>query len=350
MTDEPDEAAAEEPAKNPDRGRRQRGMSLPFFYGLTQPSVLKMVYDQSPGRLMAAHALKQAGVLERIASVSPGVRMAEMAARHTLPGVIRPFGLTSAWQQALPALTKMRPPLAVLQQVHVLRGTLLPANLIDVEEEQWPDLIDVCQEDGISVLWAPRSSIVAGLLEQDSAKARQAYLAAHESEVLEDVEDGLAAVWHPDVADYARLVERAVEARRAGHWEAAQAMVGNVLNSAMDVHGASWLAKAFPAVKFKGLTGSRAYLNQIVQESDGWADVTVFNFASYVAAIGMVRAFESEAVRTGDHFNRHAAAHTASYQWYREEFFVSAALVTHGLLRKLNSDLDAKGDEDDEGP
>ncbi|MBP8534064.1 hypothetical protein [Streptomyces sp. MK37H] len=125
-------------------------------------------------------------------------------------------------------------------------------------------------------------------------------------------------------------------------------MVVNVLNSAMDTHGPGWLAKAFPAVDFKGLTGSRAYLNQIVQESDGWADVTVFNFSSYVAAIGMVRAFESAFTRTGDHFNRHAAAHTASYEWYREEFFVPAVLVTNSLLRKLNQDLEVEDDDDEE--
>ncbi|GHJ34306.1 hypothetical protein ACFV4E_22840 [Streptomyces hygroscopicus] len=348
MTDSQNDTAADESGKDSNPGRRkQRGLPFPFFSGFVPPSLLKMI-DQSPGRMMAAHALKQAGILEKVANVSPGVRMAQIAMQHTPPGTIRPFGITPGWQQALSVLTKMRPPVGVLQQVHVLRNMLLPANLVDVEEEQWPDLIDICQEDGISVLWAPRSSIVAGLLEQDSAKTRMAYMAAHESEILEDVEDSLAAVWHPEVEDYAQLVERAIEARRAGHWEAAQAMVGNVLNSAMDTHGTSWLAKAFPAVEFKGLTGSRAHLNKIVQESDNWADVTFVNFPSYVAAIGMVRAFESESARTGDHFNRHAAAHTASYEWYREEFFVPAVLVTNSLLRKLNRDLEVEEDDEEE--
>lgn len=197
----------------------------------------------------------------------------------------------------------------------------------------------MCETDGISVMWAPRHDIVTGLLEQDSTEDRQAYLVEQQGDILDDVEKSLAWVTDPELADWAVLLGRAVEAQRAGHGEAAQALAANVLDSALQKRSRVWLEDSFPQITFPHGSSHNGALKKLNQKRPEFDELTIFAFSCYLTTVGMISAFAPQATRRSDLFNRHAAAHEASLHTYQPSFALPVVLLAHGLLRKLQHDL-----------
>ncbi|MFE7045156.1 hypothetical protein ACFU9X_38790 [Streptomyces atratus] len=218
-----------------------------------------------------------------------------------------------------------------------LRGLFrewLPDNLRDVDAGLWMWLLRISAKDGACLAWAPRTEIVAELLAFRHSEDRQRCLMEHRPEVVEDVEASLKEVDHPDLLDLRELTLQAAVCIRDGHDAPAQALLANVLDTAMRAHGHTWLRSYFPQGAFPPHpnTGSHKMIAGAHGTYSGSAQLRMLG--PYLLVNAMKNVFSGfDRQHT---LNRHLGAHKASSDSYRSEFAFAALLNTQALLRLVD--------------
>lgn len=235
------------------------------------------------------------------------------------------------------AVSSISLPRTLLDQLSATASLFLPSNLSGLSTDELLGILDLCEQDGLSLAWAPRASIVGGLLSLNAREERGAFLSGHRDEVLDDIEASLQNVTHPRLAGVSVILHAAVRAARVGSDEGAQALAGNVLETAMKGHGNAWIRRSFPQAEYRG-TGHHLTIAGALSDSDPWTDLTLRQFKHFLVLVGMNKAFAPGA--TQDTFNRHLGAHQASPDSYRLEFVLPSLLLSHSLLRALDEDLE----------
>ncbi|MYX62489.1 hypothetical protein GTZ89_44550 [Streptomyces sp. SID8382] len=142
------------------------------------------------------------------------------------------------------------------------------------------------------------------------------------------------------------ILSAASRTARASFGEGAQALAGNVLETAMTRHGKAWIRRSFPQVTYPSKAGHHGTIGSVLDDTDDWGELTLLQFKHYLVLAGMRNAFGPGA--TQDTFNRHLGAHQASPDTYRPEFVLPAILLAHALLRVLNQGLERPDDEEDD--
>ncbi|MGE7436983.1 hypothetical protein [Kitasatospora sp. NPDC001175] len=220
----------------------------------------------------------------------------------------------------------------------------LPDNLDEIGAARWAECFEIGENDGLCLAYAPRADVLQELLDQATREERAALLMEHRDVVLEDVEQSLAVVDHHHLTDLKELTVQAVTALRDGHDFAAQALLGNVIETAMkNGGGQGWLETSFPAVQFKAGTGHGTRIMNVHAARPDVLEMEILVLVPYMLVTAMKEAFRS-GTEVQDTFNRHLAAHSASMTSYRTEFAVSALLTAQALLRQLDLHLYAQED------
>ncbi|MFD7677085.1 hypothetical protein [Streptomyces sp. NPDC060187] len=238
-------------------------------------------------------------------------------------------------------------PFGLLQEITRRRAEWIPENLRHLPPTYWDWLFRVAVKDGVCLTWAPRASIVQKLLKHRTSKERHQYLLDHRAEVAEDVMAGLDEVIHPDLDAYADFTRQAVSCIQAGHDAAAQALLGNILDSALRAHGGGWVKDQF------GSSGDTP--NKLIQGSLKHHPGSTFAggatmLAPYLLILSLKNAFDGPHQQQST-FNRNLTAHRTRRDIYRPEFALTALLVVHGLLRQLDGYLSTEPDlAEEEGP
>ncbi|MEU6310775.1 hypothetical protein [Streptomyces sp. NPDC047014] len=220
---------------------------------------------------------------------------------------------------------------------------LLPENLQALRTAEWARLFAICEEDGICLIWAPRTEHIECLLGLSGRTERQQYLVEHRSEIVDDVLASLDAVDHPELFDLLELARDAADAVRGSHYRPAQALLGNILDTAMTRHGHTWLRATFPWAQFtsrrKG-PGSNTVLTEARAALPAWGELQMLLVVPALMVSGMMKAFsKTDREQT---FNRHLSAHEASTVAYRIEFALSSLLIVQALLRQIDQHLYAE--------
>ncbi|AUA07956.1 hypothetical protein CFP59_00041 [Streptomyces malaysiensis subsp. malaysiensis] len=156
----------------------------------------------------------------------------------------------------------------------------------------------------------------------------------------------LQTVTHPELTGMVTILSAASRTARASFGEGAQALAGNVLETAMTRHGKAWIRRSFPQVTYPSKAGHHGTIGSVLDDTDDWGELTLLQFKHYLVLAGMRNAFGPGA--TQDTFNRHLGAHQASPDTYRPEFVLPAILLAHALLRVLNQGLERPDDEEDD--
>jgi hypothetical protein len=232
-----------------------------------------------------------------------------------------------------------------LDQLAATAALFLPANLVGLDTEDLYTILKMCEYEGLSLAWAPRTEIVKSLFPLGARQERYALLAEHRDDVLDDVDASLQIVTHPELTGMVAILSTATRTARVGFGEGAQALAGNVLETAMKRHSNAWIRRSFPQVTYPPEAGHHGTIGSALGDADDWGDLTLLQFKHYLVLAGMRNAFGPGA--TQDTFNRHLGAHQASPDAYRPEFVLPAILLAHALLRALNQDLDHPDDEED---
>ncbi|MFJ9380340.1 hypothetical protein [Streptomyces sp. NPDC101455] len=236
-------------------------------------------------------------------------------------------------------------PRTLLNQLADSAALFLPGNLIGLDADDLDMLLDLGEEDGLSLAWAPRTEIVNALLLLGTRAERYAFLADRRDDVLDDVDGSLQLVTHPALTGMAAILGAATRTARNGSDEGAQALAGNVLETAMKNYGNAWIRCSFPQVAYPQGPGHHRTIGSLLDTPNYWGNLTLPQFAPYLVAAGMRNAFAPG--DTQDTFNRHLGVHQASPDTYRPEFALPAILLAHALLRALNQGLERPDDTQD---
>ncbi|MEV0529946.1 hypothetical protein AB0I66_41720 [Streptomyces sp. NPDC050439] len=221
-----------------------------------------------------------------------------------------------------------------------VRDLLLPENLLKTEVSSWPWLLRISVKDGVCLAWAPRAELIEDLMLLKTTRQRHRLLIDRRADVVDDVEESLAHVDHPALSGDVNFTLEAAECVRAGHDAAAQALLGNLLDTLMRRHGHAWLQGHFPQAQFAG-TGSHKMVAGALGTRSGAGDFKVLMLAPYLVVSAMKNMFLN-GVDQQDTFNRHLGAHNASVDSCRSEFALSALLTVQALLRQLDMYLYAE--------
>ncbi|MGV9884797.1 hypothetical protein [Streptomyces sp. NPDC003006] len=236
-------------------------------------------------------------------------------------------------------------PRTLLDRLAATAALFLPANLVGLDTADLYTILEMGEDDGLSLAWAPRTEIVKALFPLEARQERYALLSERRDDVLDDVDASLQIVTHPELTGMVAILSTATRTARAGFGEGAQALAGNVLETAMKRHGNAWIRRSFPQVTYPPKAGHHGTIGSALDDADDWGDLTLLQFKHYLVLAGMRSAFGPGA--TQDTFNRHLGAHQASPDTYRPEFVLPAILLAHALLRALNQDLDHPDDDED---
>ncbi|MFJ3099133.1 hypothetical protein [Streptomyces hydrogenans] len=237
-------------------------------------------------------------------------------------------------------------PRTLLDQLAATAALFLPSNLVGLDTENLYTILKMCEDEGLSLAWAPRTEIVQALFPLGTRQERYALLAERRDDVLDDVDASLQVVTHPELTGMVAILSTATRTARAGFGEGAQALAGNVLETAMKGYGNAWIRSSFPQVTYPPRAGHHGTIGSALGDTADWGDLTLLQFKHYLVLAGMRNAFGPGA--TQDTFNRHLGAHQASPDAYRPEFVLPAILLAHALLRALDQDLDHPDNEEDE--
>ncbi|HEY9326718.1 MAG TPA: hypothetical protein VIS09_00510 [Streptomyces sp.] len=245
------------------------------------------------------------------------------------------------WHRRIDEIQKsLAPSAALLGRLKDIAAGYLPGNLQGLRLD-WHRVLDISEEDGISLAWAPRQEIVEELIGLDSRESREALLLKQQDEVLDDVSSSLAIVMHPALVELADLLGKAADAVRAGHTEAAQALIANVLETTMKNHANAWIRRTFPSVEYRGAPGTAHHrtLANATSGPDNPRDLTLLQFNHYLVLRGLTETFQG-GVSTQETFNRHLSCHQASHDTYRSGFALPSLLLTQALLRVMDQVLE----------
>jgi hypothetical protein len=284
-----------------------------------------------------------APMLEQHAATSAALR--RMQPVFDLPQLSSAFTVEIAgmrdWHRRIDEIQKsLAPSAALLGRLKDIAAGYLPDNLHGLRLD-WHHVLDISEEDGISLAWAPRQEIVEELIGLDSREARETLLHKRQDEVLDDVSRSLTLVTHPALAELADLLGKAADTVRDGHAEAAQALIANVLETTMKNHANAWIRRTFPSAEYQGALGTRHHrtLASATSGPDNPRDLTLLQFKHYLVLRGLTNTFQG-GVSTQETFNRHLSCHQASHDTYRNGFALPSLLLTQALLRVMDQALE----------
>jgi len=197
-----------------------------------------------------------------------------------------------------------------------------------LEVEEIEPALDFGAETGITTVWVPRGDIVRELLAARDDADRDRVLVEHETEILEDFHECLAAVTHGELREEADLCGKALAAHRAGHPEAAHALTASVLSGL--VH---------EKFGYKHFSDARA---RFTEDDPNDVALSVVRLTALLQVFG--RALHHTDYAPGPGFNRHATAHGHAGQ-YTQVNAIAAHMLLVGLLRELDFWFKREDDE-----
>ncbi len=210
----------------------------------------------------------------------------------------------------------------------------LPPGLIEIlarvresRPPNWPESMDfdrleeVIQDDGLPLVWVPRSSIVSQVLDAPDRVSGVKVLLAHRTEVIEDCREVLSTITTPTYGDKVALTVQAADAFADGHAGAAQALAVVVVESATrrainenSTRVKHWVRFDLDAIPYVELR-LRAALAPLVSFYEEWND--------------------KAPTPRPDALSRHVTCHWAEPQHLTEGNALVAVLLATSILRAL---------------
>jgi hypothetical protein len=206
--------------------------------------------------------------------------------------------------------------------------------------ENWRDIPYPCLEaalelmnDGMPLIWVPRSSVVAKLMQASRAAGRAEVLAEARQDVADDCDAVLADVTAPHLAPLAVMAAEAVRTLRDGYCAGAQALATDVFDT--------WLRLMVrrsilfdPPPKRIGF-----YPNVIRQIEPVSGDLPIIHLrpagALAPVLLALARFFPGDQALT--HFARHATVHAAIPEHYTDANAVVAVMLMTSALRQAQA-------------
>lgn len=242
--------------------------------------------------------------------------MLEQVRKSVLPTLQSP-----QWQQALLNLGEIRE--------RMLR--YWPENWHGVRADDLPDVLRIARDEGLPLVWVPRSEVVMELLRAVDGEARRAVLSERVDDIVADCAVVADREYEPELVAYAHRLREAVAAHRAGLHAPGQALAAVVVTALLQwVYGHGELRK----VKDSPLRAPEDPDEQVLRD----LKVGILIEAAVPAVRGGID-------RLSDHdlpetFNRHATLHRVAERAYTVPRAMCALTLATGLLAEAQQLLE----------
>ncbi|MFI7744625.1 hypothetical protein [Kocuria rhizosphaericola] len=206
----------------------------------------------------------------------------------------------------------------------------LPGNLVPlVGSLDLEALLSILENEGTALGTVPSTPIAATLLDADSEGDRRAILGRRLPTIIDDCDEVAHRITTGPLASAAQHLSQALAAARSGHPEAAQALLGNVLDTALR---RVWTKRE------RDLRTSRAEKNSPTTER--FMEDTLPQAVALLPVWAAYAPYQSDKNGLIPHrFNRHATAHSAgSRRQYNRRNTAQAALVASSVLAYLHAE------------
>jgi hypothetical protein len=208
---------------------------------------------------------------------------------------------------------------------------VIPENLRDLPTDDLQKVFKVNDEDGTSLAWAPRSAIVAELLQAEDVEARSAVFVENAAAIADDIDASLATVTIADHRNLRSMLLEATAAIRHGLYGPAQAAAASVVDVVVNIHMMRYLE--FSGRESRNQT--RSHFHPI--KLDEWEDATLLDVALVLVGAGIATIFKTWGDGSGNtSFNRNGTAHAAGGHAYSPAHALRAVLIAHAALRWID--------------
>ncbi len=210
----------------------------------------------------------------------------------------------------------------IARTVAGLTWRLFPANLAPIEDLGLDELSALAKE-GLTVWSVPRTKIAKDLLRAPTSQARRSILGDRWRAIVDDCDAAVEQQVGGPYGDQARLVQRAITAAKAGHTEAAQALVSSTLETVLQT--------AFAKPVRVQLTSHR------YGRPDALDDLHV-GLGLVMDAIWVAyRPYHTPSERAAlPGFSRHGTTHAAGTRQLNRRNMVQATMLTTALITVLS--------------
>ena len=215
-----------------------------------------------------------------------------------------------------------------------LKFSFYPPNLQAIEGLRWEEVESVVMVDGIALYGVPRTAIAEALIRADSAAKRRDILGRRWKAISADCLAAVEACETDAVTPYVPVALRALDALEAGHPEAAQALIGSLLDAMVNSYfGAD--RRLYTPDK-RGKRTNAAY--------------DEFTAHEYIALAPIWQAwqkfFPDQGLPVPHTFSRNATAHTVSPKQYTRRNAVQSLMIVSSLIYFFNGEARRLEDHD----
>ena len=211
----------------------------------------------------------------------------------------------------------------IAERIEQLWRSYAPDNWHELQSGEL-DVVELVEESGIAVMWAPRAAIIDALMAADNG-ARYEILVDSCAEVLDDLEAVLAQARGAEVqghADACEFAAEAIAAARDDHWTAAQALAASGLGQV--IHG------LFGYPLFGGLGAARKKFSarDIDEATMTVLKVALLEVCTVKALTDIHRGAQPQL------FNRHGTQH-GDRRFFSQSNAVGGLLLVVGWIREF---------------
>jgi hypothetical protein len=201
-----------------------------------------------------------------------------------------------------------------------------PPNLARIDGVSFEKIGDVAEE-GIPLYRVPRTRIAAALLNAPREAARRKILGRNVEKILDDCDDTLDLCISVETRSGVLFTRSAISAARAGHFEAAQALAANTLDTLISTQLPH--SDGVKRGHFKGANRSKRETLDSLQVR--WFLVALPIWHAH-------REFSGGTTGSGipRNYNRHATVHGVSRRQYSKRNTVTALMANTGFIALLN--------------
>ena len=206
------------------------------------------------------------------------------------------------------------------------RAAFWPPNLREIEGLRLEDVEAVVLLDGIGLYGVPRQATAQALIAADSVGERREILGRRWKSIADDCRQAIGGCGSTALAPYTSTALAAIDALEDGHTQAAQALIGSLIDSILIA-----------------CLGNKRYLYTPNKRTKNFDTYKEFGIRKFIALAPMWQTHQQFWARNGDAvpitFNRNATAHSVSSRQFSRRNAVQGLLFACGLIIFLEEQL-----------
>ncbi|WP_189148189.1 hypothetical protein [Streptomyces lacrimifluminis] len=203
-----------------------------------------------------------------------------------------------------------------------------PENWDGVDGSSFKGLSSILIDEGIPLMWVPGPMVVEAFLIADSASSRRRIISSRWKGIVSDCEAVLHGIDHPDLLDERDFALSCVHALRDGHFNPAQALAANLLDTTL-LHLDGDIRKSVRSNHFKQ--------NGVKFDLDEHQFRVALTFAPVWCAHAKFKADMRDTIPRV--FARHASVHAVSRKQYSRVNAVIGLMVVTSVLKFFDLEL-----------